>query len=331
MSADAISAFLLEQDLSMSIGTRELPTPGADEVLIKVEWAGLCGSDLHVMRTGAWVVSWPATLGHEVYGRVVEAPEGTGLIGGEAVVVDSRIPCRTCPECTSGTPSRCHQIQFVGEARPGGFAERCVLPARMLTVVPDELEGSTAVLAEPLAVVLHALSHLVEEPRRAVILGHGPVGALVHAELRRRHPDAEVDVAEPASLRSSLARAFGGRAVASATDLPSAAYDLVVDASGYAGSLVDAIRLGAHTGQILLLGLGDHPVPVSPIDIVERRLRITGSNAFVSELPDAVGLLVREGWRYEPVVTDAIELGELPDTARRQLSAPNAVKVLVRP
>src|SRR5207237_275056 len=129
----------------------------------------------------------------------------------------------------------------------------------------------------------------------------------------------------------SLARAFGGRVVASGAELPSAAYDLVVDAAGYAGSLVDAVRLGAPAGQILLLGLGDHPVPVSPIDIVERRLRITGSNAFVSELPDAVALLAREGWRYDPVVTDAIELGELPDTARSQLTAPDAVKVLVHP
>ncbi|MDQ6815816.1 MAG: alcohol dehydrogenase catalytic domain-containing protein, partial [Actinomycetota bacterium] len=209
MSSDAVSAFLLEQDLSMSIGTREVPAPNADEVLIAVEWAGLCGSDLHVMRTGAWVTSWPATLGHEIYGRVVRAPEGTGLISGDGVVVDSRIPCGTCPECTSGTPSRCHQIKFVGEACPGGFAERCLLPATMLTIVPGELEGSTAVLAEPLAVVLHGLSHLVAEPRRAAILGHGPVGALVHAELRRCHPDTEVDVAEPAPLRSSLAGAFG--------------------------------------------------------------------------------------------------------------------------
>jgi threonine dehydrogenase-like Zn-dependent dehydrogenase len=164
-----------------------------------------------------------------------------------------------------------------------------------------------------------------------VILGHGPIGALLHAELRRRHPDLEVDVAEPASLRSSLARAFGGHVVGSGAQLPAAAYDLVVDAAGYAGSLVDAIRLGAHAAQILLLGLGDHPVPVSPIDIVERRLRIMGSNAFVLELPDAIALLSREGWRYDPVVTDAIELGELPDTARRLLSAPDEVKVLVRP
>ena len=63
-------AFLLERDLTMSVGARELPPAGPDDVLIRVEWAGLCGSDLHVMRTGDWVTSWPATLGHEIYGRV---------------------------------------------------------------------------------------------------------------------------------------------------------------------------------------------------------------------------------------------------------------------
>src|SRR4051794_18152585 len=95
-------AFLLERDLTMSVASRELPEPGADEALIRVEWAGLCGSDLHVMRTGAWVADWPATLGHEIYGRVEQAPPGSPLTAGTAVVADSRIPCGRCSACVDG-------------------------------------------------------------------------------------------------------------------------------------------------------------------------------------------------------------------------------------
>ena len=95
----SVPAFLLERDLSMSVGTRELPDPGPDEALLEVEWAGLCGSDLHVMRTGDWVAEWPATLGHEIFGRVAQAPAGSDLDVGAPVVADSRIACGVCAAC----------------------------------------------------------------------------------------------------------------------------------------------------------------------------------------------------------------------------------------
>ena len=317
-----VPAFMIDAELRMSVGRRELPEPGPGEALVRVEWAGLCGSDLHVMRSGEWVTEWPATLGHEIFGRL----EGDG----RAVVVDSRLPCGRCGACATD-PDRCPHLQFVGEACPGGFASHCVVPTRLLHDVPDGLEGSTAVLAEPLAVALHALSHLRDAPARAAVLGHGPIGALVHAELRRRHPDAEIDVAEPAALRRSLARAFGAHTAAAAGELPHGAYDLVVDAAGYATSLSDAIRAAAPGGQVLLLALSEAAVPVRPMELVERRVTVTGSNAFVDELPQAIELLAAEGWRYDPVVTDAVALDELPAVAAAQIERPDAVKVLVRP
>jgi threonine dehydrogenase-like Zn-dependent dehydrogenase len=325
------AALLLERDLTMSVGERDLSAPGPDEALLRVEWAGLCGSDLHVMRTGDWVVEWPATLGHEIFGRVEQAPAGSAIAPGTPVVADSRIPCGECAACAAGDTDACPNVAFVGEARPGGFASHCVLPLALLHQVPETLEGSRAVLAEPLAVVLHALSHLDGEPARAAVLGHGPIGALVQIELRRRFPSCEVQVAEPAPLRASLARALGAECAASSHDLAPGAFDLVIDAAGYPRSLADAIALCRPAAQVLLLALSEREVPLKPMEIVEKRLRITGSNAFRGELDDAIALLVAEGWRYEPVVTDAIELDELPDTARRQLEQPDAVKVLVRP
>jgi threonine dehydrogenase-like Zn-dependent dehydrogenase len=74
MTVADVPAFLLGADLGMTVGRRTLADPGPDEAVVRVEWAGVCGSDLHVMRTGAWVTEWPATLGHEIYGRVVGGP-----------------------------------------------------------------------------------------------------------------------------------------------------------------------------------------------------------------------------------------------------------------
>lgn len=323
-------ALLLERDLTMRLGTRPIPELGASDALVRVEWAGLCGSDLHVMRTGDWVTRWPATLGHEIYGHVEVAPTDAELVEGSAVVADSRIPCGSCAACLERDHDRCGEIQFVGEACPGGFATHCVLPARMLQPVPEGVEGSIAVLAEPLAVALHAVGHLEGTPDRIALLGHGPIGALIHAELRRRFPDSEVEVAEPAPLRAALARAWGAPCVDGSAEL-AGGFDVVVDAAGYRGSLLDAVGLCAREGQLVLVALGHHAVALRPMDIVEKRLRITGVNAFHDELSLAVGLLAREGWRYEPVVTDAVALSELPEKARGELERPDGVKVLVRP
>lgn len=324
-------ALLVDRDLRRRVGVRELPAPAEDEALIAVEWAGVCGSDLHVLRTGDWVAEWPATLGHEIFGRVLSAPDDGRLAPGAAVVADSRVPCASCRACWAGEPDRCLHPQFVGEVRPGGFASHCVLPAALLHPVGDEVAGATAVLAEPLAVALHALSHLRAAPERLAILGHGPIGALVHTEVRRRWPACAVAVAEPAPLRRGLASALGADTAQDAADLPAADYDVVVDAAGHARSLADAVALAAPGGHVLLVALGHADVALRPTTLVEQRLTLTGCHAFVDELPEAIALLGAESWRYDPVVTDAVALAELPDALGELLARPDAVKLLVHP
>lgn len=331
MSTLAVPALLLQRDLSMTVGVREILEPQADEALVRVRWGGLCGSDLHVMRTGDWVTEWPATLGHEIYGVVEQVGNECVLEVGDAVVADSRLPCRNCAFCTAGDSDRCIAVTFVGESRPGGFAEYCVLPGSLLHRVPVELQSASAVLSEPLAVVLHGLSRLHSEPRRVAILGHGPIGALTHVELRRRFPGADITVAEPAPLRACLARALGAPTVNRADELTAAGYDTVIDAAGYPPSLADALRLVCSRGQVLLLALAFQPVAIKPAELVERNICLVGANAFVDELPQAITLLAAERWRYEPLITDAVSLAELPTAAQRQLERPAAVKMLVCP
>ena len=325
-----VDATLLDRDLTMTVGKRQLPEPAADEALVAVEWAGLCGSDLHVLRTGAWVVDWPATLGHELYGRIVQAPPGSPLVVGAPVVADSRVPCGRCDACGID-PNRCPNIQFVGEVFPGGFASHCVLPLSLLHAVPEGVPGQVAVLAEPLAVALHALGHLHHEPARIAILGHGPIGALVHIEARRRWPGSVIDVAEPATLRRTLAQALGASVFESDEDLTAGGYDTVVDAAGYRTSLQRAVELGDVGAHVLLVALGHDAVSLTPSVLVERRLQITGCHAFIDELPAAIALLAAEGSRYAPVVTETVGLGDFPDAVARQLRRPDAVKLLVHP
>lgn len=326
-----VPALLLDEDLSLTLGTRRLPELQTDDALIRVSWAGLCGSDLHVLRTGAWVQQWPATLGHEICGVVEQAPSDGSLQAGDLVVADSRVPCGACEECRAGEPDRCLSVQFVGECRPGGFATHCVLPSRLLHRAPPELPAATAVLAEPLAVALHAISRLPCLPDRVAIIGHGPLGALLQIELRRRIPDAQIVVAEPTQLRAELARALGAVTVADAAEMESGAFDTVIDAAGYAAALPDALRLVRPRGQVLLLALGRGTPSVNCAELVEREVTVLGSNAFVDELPQALALLAEHPGLYDPVISDAVTLLELPAKIRSQLRRPDAVKVVVCP
>ena len=296
------------------------------EALVRVAWAGVCGSDLHVLRTGEWVAYWPATLGHEVVGVVQECPGGE--VGpGTVVVVDSRLPCGECEGCKKA-PSLCQDMSWLGEALPGGFARYLVVPVTSLVLCPAELEPAVAVLAEPLAVAMHAISSLGRRPDNVLLLGYGPVGALMHLELARRWPGLTVTVSEVFEPRRQLAVAFGARA---ADEQGTARYSLVIDAAGYPQSLSDACALTANGGTVLVVALSFDPTMVVPADLVERTLTIAGSVGFDGELEDALSVLAANPDRYRPLVTEAVLLEEAAERMIALRDEPSAGKVVVRP
>jgi threonine dehydrogenase-like Zn-dependent dehydrogenase len=339
-----VRALLLERDLSLRVGERELAEPAPGELLVEVDWAGVCGSDLHVLRSGDWVTDWPATLGHEVTGRVAASPGGQ-LASGTRVVVDSRVACGACPGCATG-PHLCESLAWFGEACPGGFASHVLVPAGRVAPCPADLEAAIAVLAEPLAVAMHAVSRAGfgpgptaagsgaspagGGPERVTIAGYGPIGALVHLEIARRWPGAAVTVVEPVAARRQLAAALGAGLAGTITETGRPP-QLVVDAAGYPGSLRDAIAGCARGGAVLVVALGHQPEPLLPAELAERELTLAGSNGFAGELSQAVAALAADPDRYRPLVTEAIVLDEAPRRLRELLTQPAAGKVVIRP
>ncbi len=336
-------ALLPDRDLNLVLGSREIDPPVPGEVLVRVAWAGVCGSDLHVLASGAWVAYWPATLGHEVAGTVEDCPGGE-IAPGTTVVVDSRLPCGRCAGC-SQAPSLCHNMTWLGESRPGGFARLLVVPVSSVVACPEGTEPAIAVLAEPLAVAMHAVSRLVAPPPGPVlVVGYGPVGALVHLELLRRWPGLEVCVREPLASRAELALALGaklvapsglgaaGTAAAEEDGLPAGTeFALVVDTAGYPQSLAAASRAVANGGTVLVVALSGQAVPVVPSDLVERAISIVGCIGFDGELPEAVGVLACAPDRYRPLVTEALLLEEAPQRLAELGRRPSVGKVVVRP
>lgn len=317
-------ALLLSKDLTLTVGTRTIREPAQGEIVVKVHWAGICGSDLHVLKTGDWVAYWPATLGHEVAGEVTSSAAPDFPVG-TRVVLDSRVPTSK-PDGTLAADRLNPDLEWLGEAYPGGYAGAVVVPAVSARKVPDGTDSADAVLAEPLAVVMCALDRVTQTPQRALVLGHGPIGALAHAEINLRWPQARVVVVEPRGVRAKLAGSMGAE-VLSARD--NRVFDLVVDAAGYPAALPDAIASARRGATVCLIALAHQASTVTPSDIVEKSLTIAGSNGFDDRhLDEALDRLAAAPERYRQVITHRIPLAEVPEYLARGIE--DAVKIEIR-
>ena len=296
------------------------PVPAPGEVLVRVARAGLCGSDLHVWRTGEFIATFPVVPGHEVVGTVVAVGDDVDpAFAGRRLALDSRVPCGTCAWCIAGMPQRCPEIGFLGEVRDGGFAELVAVPAERTWEIPDGLAFEVAVLAEPVAVVLHALArarrvleaHVDASAFRAAILGAGPVGVLQALVLPS---GSEAVLVEPNPDRASAARRITGRPVVTpdAEGALAGVFDAVFDCAGAAGSLGRAAALARPGGVVVAVALHHRPDELDVNALVAREVTLTGTHVFEGELPEALGMLTAWPDRFAPVVDRAATIEELP-------------------
>lgn len=312
---------------------------GAGEVRIMVSAAGICGSDLHNFRTGAWISRSPSVAGHEFAGVVAALGEGVaGFAVGDAVVADSRVTCGVCAACRGGRPNVCEKLGFVGEVCDGGFAEEVVLPASLIIKAPAEVDAAVLAMAEPLAVTLHAVKRLAAPAGSPVLIaGCGPIGGLAALLLSERH-DGPVLVADRNADRAArVAEVTGARIVdLTAEAVGDALADqpllAVLDATGHPsviGILLDIVSPG---GTLALVGIGHGSLAVDPVRLVEREIALVGCHAFINELPEAVALMPALEKRLLALVDETIDLDDVPAAYERLLAGRSTgLKTIIRP
>lgn len=190
----------------------ETPVPRKGEVLIHMELAGICGSDLQMFRNGHGMKS-PLTMGHEGMGRI----EGLGTDVpaerlGERVVIEPNIPCSDCPECVKGKGNVCRNKRIIGVTEPGCFAEYLTIPAEFAHCLPDIINDEDAVTIEPAAVALAALKRSTTKPPDPIaVIGMGTIGMLLgHLAISLGH---KVLFSEVESTKIEQARAMGAEHV----------------------------------------------------------------------------------------------------------------------
>lgn len=284
--------------------TRKPQIESDDHVLVKVAAAGICGSDLHVYRTGAYLTRTPITMGHEFSGQVTSTGSRVSDFHiGDHVVGDSRVWCGHCSHCQKGQFNFCESLGFLGEVCEGAFAEEIVVPSRNLVRINAAVPAHVAVLAEPLAVALHAV-HRAEISRtggRILILGAGPIGALISTVLRIQKIQ-DVTIVDTSACRREIVAAAGGdtRVLAS----PDGPYDLIFETTGSPEVVRNVIPRNLAKGrQVVMVGLFGRDTPFNFTDLVEHEWDFKGCACFDTELPEAVTLLERHRESFTHLVS----------------------------
>lgn len=321
------------------------PRPSASEAVVAIAYGGVCGSDLHYWTHGAAgesVLRAPMVLGHEIVGTVLEAAaDGSGPVAGSRVAVHPATPGAD----TLGTrwpedrPNISPGATYLGSAArfphtEGAFARRVALPSRMLRTLPEGLGLREAALAEPASVAWHAVSRAGDvRGRRVLVVGSGPIGALVVAVLRH-HGAGEIVAVDMHELPLSIARELGADRTLLATDAEAIAAveaDVVVESSGSPRGLMSAVRGAARGGRVVMVGLlpsGEQPALMSLA--ITRELELVGSFRFADEIDEVVAALADGSLVVDPVVTHEFAVEDALEAFGTALDSSRSGKVLLR-
>ncbi|MDU7866321.1 MAG: zinc-binding alcohol dehydrogenase family protein [Pantoea sp.] len=324
-----MKALVIAEPRKMVWATREQPTPGAGEALIKILTAGICGTDIHAWSGNQPFFSYPRVLGHELCAEVVALGSGaSGVEPGQRVALMPYISCLRCDACQSGKTNCCEQISVIGVHQDGGFCDYLSVPVSTLLVV-DDVAPEAAALIEPFAISAHAVRRAaIVAGEQILVVGAGPIGLGVAAiaaasgaevvvadtsAFRRQHVADQLGLAalNPAEedFYTALREQFGGRLALK-----------VIDATGSPAAMNNAVNLMRHGGTIVYVGLhkGDLVIPDSEFHKKETTL-MSSRNATREDFDRVRELMASGALRAEMMLNHHLDFSTLADTFESQV------------
>ncbi len=320
---------------------KQVPVPkiiNPDDVLLKVEAAAVCGTDVHILSVPAGHPATPgAILGHEYVGEVIEVGSNCGTLKpGDKVVVDPNITCGHCSNCQMGRHNMCSEMTTLGIFINGGFAPYNVAPAGQLYPYDANLDPQIAVFCEPLACVTNAVRKIAFFPgENAVVLGGGPIGQYF-IQLALMAGAGKVIVSEPNPMRkdfslgSGAARVFNPEqedlAQVVAEEIPCGP-DVVIDAVGCLADI--AVNLCGRGGRVMLFGQNENArASIAQNTITRNEITVIGSYIARHTFPEAIRILESGRLDLEPLITNKVPLEDIEQGIEAMRSG-RALKVIV--
>jgi 2-desacetyl-2-hydroxyethyl bacteriochlorophyllide A dehydrogenase len=326
----------------MNIRQQDTPQPAADEVLIRVAHAGICGSELSGYLGHNALRVPPLIMGHEFAGEIVAlGADVKHLAAGQSVTANPLDYCGTCEYCQRGLNQLCVSRRLVGAHRPGAFAEYVAVPARLVSVLPAGMATATGALTEPVgcAVRIGELAGDVQDAD-CLIIGAGPIGLLA-LQILMLNGAKRVFVAELDTHRLAMAQALGAETiqprevetVKTVRDRTNnRGVKVAIDAVGTALTREQCVKALQSTGTFILSGLHEESSTLPIADMIRREIITKGSFAYSPQnFADALSLLAEGKVRLSPWIIEA-PLEEGDSWFKRLIKEPGDVsKVLLVP
>jgi alcohol dehydrogenase len=296
------------------------PEPGAGEALVKVIAAGICNTDLEIIRG---YMGFSGILGHEFVGRVISSRKAE--LQGRRVVGEINCGCGSCPWCRQGAARHCPDRQVLGILnKDGAMAEYLALPEANLHPLPDEVDDLAAVFVEPLAAAYEILEQVHIYPRQQVLLlGDGKLGLLIAQVVRLTGCELTVAGKHPDRLAILKSQGITG---CLPEQLDEGRYDVVIDATGSPQGAALALARVKPRGRVILKTTTASSTCLNLNDIVIHEVELSGSRC--GPYPPAVRALAAGLIQLKPLVSHQYNLDQGLE-ALQQASNPESLKVIM--
>jgi threonine 3-dehydrogenase len=327
------------------LATVPVPDIGALDVLIRVDAASICGTDLHIFQWDAWAAGRmkpPIVFGHEFCGTIVKTGARVGRVAvGDFVAVESHVTCGSCHECRAGRLHLCRRVQIIGVDRPGAFAQFVAIPEENAWPASRWLTPDMATIEEPLGNSVHTVSETPVVGATVAVFGLGPLG-LFAVRVAQVYGAGRVIGVEISPLRTQIGIRMGAQRVLNpqVDDVVSTllketggeGVDVALEMSGSPKAITSALKSLRHGGTLALLGLPSLPIELNLTeDIIFKGVTVKGIvGRRIPETWHQTRGLLEAGVDMSPVITDRMPLTEF-ERAFELLAAGKSGKIVLYP
>jgi len=313
----------------ISVATVGIPAPGPDEVLIRVRYAGICGTDLHTYKWDEWSqrrIKLPLIMGHEFMGEVCQSGENAGSFRlGQRVSAEGHITCGLCRCCKNGQAHICTDVKIIGVDMDGSFAEYVCVPEKNVWPVHDRIPDRYAALFDPIGNAMHAVMKNPVSMKTVLITGAGPIG-LFAISIAKENGASKIIVIEPNPFKKVIALKSGADAVFS----PDEDYlmnkilevtgidgpDVFLEMSGYLSSIRLGMDILCNGGTAILLGIPSREIPLNIAEeIVFKGITIHGitGRRMYETWYQSERFLLKAGKAVEPIITHTVNIDNIEE------------------
>ncbi|KAF5303277.1 hypothetical protein FQA39_LY10016 [Lamprigera yunnana] len=302
-----------------------IPTPKDDEVLLKMEAVGICGTDLHVLNQGtigSYIVETPLVMGHEGSATIEKIGKNVKHLKlGDRVAIEPLVGCRRCNYCRSGRYNLCPKVERVSSGR---LVRHYVHDSDTCFKLPEHVTLEEGALLEPLSVSVHACKRgAISFGDNVLVLGAGPIGLLA-LQVAKAFGASKVVITDIVQWKLDVAKSLGadyavlGKVDDSEDDIVKKIVDVLgtnptksIDCVGIERTTRVAIKATISGGMVVLVGVGDDEIKIPSTDMLLREIDIRGVMGYANDYPTSIELVASGKVNVKSLITHHFKIEDI--------------------